>query len=57
MTEFNCVLISGTVSPYMELKQHAMSDRAWLWSVPCDFADEEQKAELLAIRFGNVESE
>ncbi|XP_014676215.1 PREDICTED: ran-specific GTPase-activating protein-like [Priapulus caudatus] len=44
------------ISPYMELKQHATSDRAWVWSVPADFADESTKPELLAIRFANVEN-
>lgn len=40
----------------MELKPNAGSDRAWVWPVPSDFADEEAKQELLAIRFANSES-
>ena len=40
----------------MELKPNCGSDRAWVWSTPSDFADEEQKSELLAIRFANSES-
>lgn len=41
----------------MELKPSHGSDRAWIWSTPADFADEEPKAELLALRFANTESE
>ncbi|ESO91642.1 hypothetical protein LOTGIDRAFT_191338 [Lottia gigantea] len=44
------------VSPAMELKPNCGSDRAWVWSTTADFADEEPKAELLAIRFANAEN-
>lgn len=44
------------VLPQLELKPNCGSDRAWLWSTPADFADEEQKSELLAIRFANAEN-
>ncbi|KAG8193067.1 hypothetical protein JTE90_017821 [Oedothorax gibbosus] len=44
------------IQPYMELKPNNSSDRAWVWSVMADFADEEPKPELLAIKFGNVEN-
>lgn len=44
------------VTTQMELKPNAGSDRAWVWPVPSDFADEEAKQELLAIRFANSES-
>jgi hypothetical protein len=40
----------------MELKPNCDSDRAWIWSVPADFADETPKPELLAVRFANAES-
>lgn len=40
----------------MELKPNCGSDRAWVWSAFGDFADEEPKQELLAIRFANAES-
>ena len=40
----------------MELKPNCGSERAWVWSTLADFADEETKPELLAIRFANVES-
>lgn len=43
--------------PLMELKPNAGSDRAWVWNTHADFADEEPKPELLAIRFLNAESE
>ena len=34
----------------------AGSDRAWVWTVLADFADEEPKMEQLAIRLKNAES-
>jgi Ran-binding protein 1 len=40
----------------MELKPNCGSDRAWVWNVSADYADEEPKKETLAIRFGNAES-
>ena len=45
------------VAPWMELSPHMGSDKTWMWSVQADFADEEPKEELLAIRFANPESE
>jgi Ran-binding protein 1 len=44
------------VLPQLELKPNCGSDRAWVWSTPSDFADEEPKPELLAIRFANAEN-
>jgi len=44
------------VLPELELKPNCSSDRAWVWSTPADFADEQQKSELLAIRFASAES-
>lgn len=49
-------LFVPVVTTQMELKPNAGSDRAWVWPVPSDFADEEAKQELLAIRFANSES-
>lgn len=43
------------VEPTMKLKAHCGSERAWVWTVPTDYADEEPKEELLAIRFLNSE--
>ena len=40
----------------MKLLPSAGSDRAWVWNVVADFADEEPKKEQLAIRFKNPES-
>lgn len=45
-----------TVSPSMKLRPNCDSDRAWIWSVAADFADETPKPELLAVRFANAES-
>ncbi|XP_069684061.1 ran-specific GTPase-activating protein-like [Periplaneta americana] len=44
------------VTPWMELKPNCGSDRAWVYSVPADFADEEVRPELLAIKFANPEN-
>ncbi|NXH36383.1 RANG protein, partial [Myiagra hebetior] len=44
------------VTPLMELKPNAGSDRAWVWNTHADFADESPKPELLAIRFLNAEN-
>ncbi|XP_060081570.1 ran-specific GTPase-activating protein-like [Ylistrum balloti] len=44
------------LSPHMQLKPNCGSDRAWVWSTPCDYADEEPKPELLAIRLANAEN-
>lgn len=49
-------MILFVVTTQMELKPNAGSDRAWVWPVPSDFADEEAKQELLAIKFANSES-
>ncbi|GBM92465.1 Ran-specific GTPase-activating protein [Araneus ventricosus] len=40
----------------MELKPNSSSDRAWVWNTLADFADEEPKPELLAIKFANAEN-
>lgn len=55
MVDRNCLFVL-VVTTQMELKPNAGSDRAWVWPVPSDFADEEAKQELLAIRFANSES-
>ncbi|XP_063310490.1 ran-specific GTPase-activating protein [Pelobates fuscus] len=44
------------VTPSMELKPNAGSDRAWVWNTYADYADEAPKPELLAIRFLNAEN-
>lgn len=40
----------------MELKPNCGSDRAWVWSVLADYADEVAQPQLLAIRFANTKS-
>lgn len=40
----------------IKLLPSAGSDRAWVYTVQGDFADEEPKVEQLAIRFKNAES-
>lgn len=44
------------ITPWMDLKPSAGSNRAWVWTVAADFADEQPKAECLAIRFASPES-
>jgi len=44
------------VTSQMTLRPNCGSDRAWVWSVACDFSDEEPKPEVLAIRFANAEN-
>lgn len=44
------------VTPYMELKPNCGSDRAWVWSVLADYADEVAQPQLLAIRFANAKN-
>ena len=39
----------------MILKPNCGSERAWVWSTPADFADEEQKQELLALKLASVD--
>uniref|UniRef100_A0A1B6CIT6 Ran-specific GTPase-activating protein n=1 Tax=Clastoptera arizonana TaxID=38151 RepID=A0A1B6CIT6_9HEMI len=44
------------ITPLMELHPNCGSDRAWVWSVVADFADEKARSELLAIRFANADN-
>merc|ERR1739846_212034 len=44
------------IQPWMILKPMKSSDRELMWLVQADFADEEAKAETLAIRFANTEN-
>ncbi|XP_031426252.1 ran-specific GTPase-activating protein [Clupea harengus] len=50
------ICANHNVMPLMELKPNAGSDRAWVWNTHADFADEEPKPELLALRFLNAEN-
>ena len=40
----------------MRLEENVGSDRSWVWTCQADFADEEPKQEVFAIRFANSES-
>lgn len=44
------------ITPWMSLKPSFGSDRAWVWTVMADFADETAKTECLAIRFASAAS-
>ncbi|RUS69069.1 hypothetical protein EGW08_023172, partial [Elysia chlorotica] len=44
------------IYPTMELKPNCGSERAWVWTTQADYADEEIKKEVLAIRFANAEN-
>lgn len=41
--------------PGTKITSHAGNEKAWVWT-SVDFADEEQKIEMFAIRFGTIES-
>ena len=43
------------LTPDMELKENAGSDRSWLWHTNADVSDGEPKAEQLAVKFKNAE--
>ncbi len=45
-----------SVLPSMSLKPHCSSEKAFVWSSPADFADEEPTPQTLAIKFGSAES-
>lgn len=44
------------ITPWMELKPSVGNEKAFVYTVIADFADEEAKSECLAIKFGSVES-
>jgi len=44
------------ILPVYKLQENIGSDRSWVWTCPHDFADEEQKEEVFAIRFANTEN-
>ncbi|CAG9137105.1 unnamed protein product [Plutella xylostella] len=44
------------ITPDIRMNIHCGSDRAFNWSVFADFADEQMKQELLAIKFGNPQT-
>ncbi|XP_023026872.1 ran-specific GTPase-activating protein [Leptinotarsa decemlineata] len=44
------------ITPYMELKPSAGSDKAFVYTVFVDFADEKPKSECLAVKFGTIDN-
>ncbi|KAF0978844.1 hypothetical protein FDP41_001914 [Naegleria fowleri] len=44
------------IIPEMKLTQNVGSDKAWVYSSPADFADDEAKSEIFAIRFRDTET-
>lgn len=44
------------ITSFMELKPSHGCEKAFIYTVPADFADEILKPECLAIKFANVES-
>ena len=44
------------ITPWMVLKPAVGSEKAFVYTVAADFADEEPKSECLAIKFASVES-
>ncbi|XP_072382293.1 ran-specific GTPase-activating protein-like [Diabrotica undecimpunctata] len=44
------------ITPWMELKPSKGSDKAFVYTVMVDFADEKPKSECLAIKFGTVDN-
>jgi len=49
------ICLNHSLLPKMEIRNHASSDKALLWSTPADFADGESKPETFCIRFGKPE--
>jgi len=49
------ICLNHILLPKMEIRNHASSDKALLWSTPADFADGESKSETFCIRFGKPE--
>eukprot|EP00794_Sanderia_malayensis_P014353 gene14353-15849_t len=49
------ICINHHLLPSMSLKPHCSSDKAFVWSSPADFADEEATSQTLAIKFGSPE--
>lgn len=50
------VCANHLILPWMELKPNCGSDKAWIWKVQADYADNECKSETLAIKFSNKEN-
>lgn len=44
------------ITPWMDLKPSVGSERAFIYTVLADFADEQSKSECLAVKFGTVDN-
>eukprot|EP01098_Paradermamoeba_levis_P002826 TRINITY_DN1340_c0_g1_i1.p2 TRINITY_DN1340_c0_g1~~TRINITY_DN1340_c0_g1_i1.p2 ORF type:complete len:172 (-),score=57.46 TRINITY_DN1340_c0_g1_i1:24-539(-) len=44
------------ITTSLKLTENVGSDRSWVWTCPADFADEEAREEVFAIRFANSEN-
>jgi len=44
------------ILPVFSLQPNVGSDRSWVWTCPSDFAEDEPKPEVFAIRFANPEN-
>ncbi|KAL1502593.1 hypothetical protein ABEB36_007715 [Hypothenemus hampei] len=44
------------ITPYMELKISPMNEKAFIYTVFADFADEQSKTECLAVKFATLEN-
>ncbi|XP_045466300.1 ran-specific GTPase-activating protein-like [Harmonia axyridis] len=44
------------IVPWLELTPKSGTDKAFVYSVIADFADEQAKSEMFAVKFGNVEN-
>jgi len=50
------ICLNHYVSPVMRLEPNVGSDRSWVWTCAADFADEEARQEVFAIRFATSEN-
>lgn len=44
------------ITPWMDLKPSATNEKAFIYTVLADFADEQSKSECLAVKFANIEN-
>ena len=44
------------ITPWMDLKPSSTNEKAFIYTVIADFADEQSKSECLAVKFGTIES-
>lgn len=44
------------ILPEFKLQANVGSDRSWVWTCPSDFAEDEAKPEVFAIRFANADN-